>query len=96
MKRIVAAVSLLAWSWAAWPAADRPTAPGLAPWASDRHPQDTARRHTEVVSAAKQEYRVTHGGTMDGTNCRSPVGGSFGVWGQTWESNRAVRMEIVG
>jgi hypothetical protein len=33
---------------------------------------------------------------MDGTNCRSPIGGSFGVWTQTWESNRAVRMENVG
>ncbi len=33
---------------------------------------------------------------MDGTNCRTPVGGSFGVWDQSWESNRAVRMENVG
>ena len=33
---------------------------------------------------------------MDGTNCRSPIGGSFGVWDQSWESNRAVRMENVG
>src|SRR5262249_14726970 len=68
----------------------------LAPWGSDRHPKDVPGRHTEMVTAAKQEYRVTHGGTMDGTNCRSPVGGSFGVWDQTWESNRAVRMENVG
>jgi acetyl esterase/lipase len=68
----------------------------LEPWASNRHPQDAARRHTEEITAARQEYRVTHGGTMDGTNCRSPVGGSFGVWDQTWESNLAVRMENVG
>ena len=68
----------------------------LEPWASNRHPKDVAGRHTQDVSAAKQEYRVTHGGTMDGTNCRSPIGGSFGVWNQTWESNRAVRMENVG
>ncbi len=66
------------------------------PWASNRHPKDAARRHTEDVTAARQEYRVTHGGTMDGTNCRSPVGGGFGVWDQSWESNRAVRMENVG
>ena len=33
---------------------------------------------------------------MDGTNCRSPIGGGFGVWDQTWESNRAVRLENVG
>jgi acetyl esterase/lipase len=68
----------------------------LEPWASNRHPQDAARRRTEEIVAAKQEYRITHGGTMDGTNCRSPIGGSFGVWDQSWESNRAVRMENVG
>ena len=68
----------------------------LEPWASNRHPKDVARRHTEDITAAKQEYRVNHGGTMDGTNCRSPIGGSFGVWDQSWESNRAVRMENVG
>ncbi len=68
----------------------------LEPWSSDRHPKDVARRHTEDIAAAKQEYRLTHGGTMDGTNCRSPIGGSFGVWEQNWESNRAVRMENVG
>src|SRR5262245_43232184 len=62
----------------------------LEPWASDRHPKDAARRHTEDVTAAKQEYRVTHGGMMDGTNCRSPIGGGLGVWDQSWESNRAV------
>jgi acetyl esterase/lipase len=69
---------------------------GLQPWASNRHPNDVARRHTEEITAARQEYRVKHGGTMDGTNCRSPIGGSFGVWEQSWESNRAVRMDNVG
>jgi acetyl esterase/lipase len=73
-----------------------PSTGALEPWDSNRHPKDVAGRHTEEVTAAKQEYRVTHGGTMDGTNCRSPIGGSFGVWDQTWESNRAVRMENVG
>src|SRR5262249_36614555 len=68
----------------------------LEPWASDRHPKDLAGKHTEEVTTAKLEYRIRHGGTMDGTNCRSPVGGSFGVWEQSWESNRAVRMENVG
>jgi acetyl esterase/lipase len=68
----------------------------LEPWASNRHPKDVAGRHTQEISAAKQEYRVSQGGTMDGTNCRSPVGGCFTVWDQTWESNRAVRMENVG
>jgi acetyl esterase/lipase len=68
----------------------------LEPWTSNRHPKDVAGRHTEEIAKAKQEYRVTHKGTMDGTNCRSPISGSFGVWDQSWESNRAVRMEYVG
>ena len=68
----------------------------LEPWASNRHPQDVARRHVEDITAAKQDYRVKHGGTMDGTNCRSPIGGGFGIWDQSWESNRAVRLENVG
>jgi acetyl esterase/lipase len=68
----------------------------LQPWAADRHPKDVALRHAVDVIAAKQQYRIKQGGTMDGTNCRSPIGGSFGVWQQTWESNRAVRMENVG
>jgi hypothetical protein len=67
----------------------------LEPWASDRHPKDVSGRHTEDGTAARHEYRVTHRGTMGGTNCRSP-GGGFGVWDQSWESNRAVRMENVG
>jgi acetyl esterase/lipase len=77
------------------PAAASPVE-ALEPWASNRHPKDVAGRHTEDITAARQEYRVNHGGTMDGTNCRSPVGGCFTVWDQTWESNRAVRMENVG
>jgi acetyl esterase/lipase len=68
----------------------------LEPWASKSHPKDIAKEHTEVITTAKQEYRIVQGGTMDGTNCRSPIGGSFGVWDQAWESNRSVRMENVG
>jgi hypothetical protein len=59
-------------------------------------PDDTARRHVEEISAPKWEYRVTQGGTMDGVNCRSPLGGGFGIWTQSWESNRSVRLENVG
>jgi acetyl esterase/lipase len=68
----------------------------LEPWASNRHPKDVPSRHVQDITEAKQEYRVKQGGTMDGASCRSPIGGSFGVWDQTWESNRAVRMENVG
>jgi hypothetical protein len=77
------------------PTSARPTE-ALEPWASDRHPKDKFRQYTEDITTAKQEYRVTHGGTMDGTNCRSPIGGGFGVWEQPWESNRAVRLENLG
>jgi hypothetical protein len=107
MKRSTAAVALLTGLCVARPAvrADTPligkSAPTssdetLEPWASNRHPRDVPVRHTEEITAAKQEYRLRHGGTMDGTNCRSPIGGGFGVWDQGWESNRAVRMENVG
>lgn len=65
-------------------------------WASKHHPQDAAQRHVESISAARHEYRIQQGGTMDGANCRSPIGGGFAIWEQTWESNRAVRLENVG
>lgn len=68
----------------------------LEPWASRSHPQDVARRHVQEIRSARETYRVMHGGTMDGTNCRAPVGGGFAIWDQAWESNRAVRLENVG
>jgi acetyl esterase/lipase len=77
-------------------AAKVPREQALEPWSSNHYPGDAARRHTEAITAARQEYSVTRGGTMDGANCSSPVGGAFGVWDQSWESNRAVRMENVG
>ena len=67
----------------------------LAPWKSNRHPTDVPKRHVQEIRAVGLEYRVVQGGTMDGRNCRSPQG----VWTpfeQTWESNRAVRMENIG
>ena len=66
------------------------------PWASKGHSRDVAGRHVEDATAARHQYGVTQGGTMDGTNCRSPVGGGFAIWEQSWESNRAVRLENVG
>jgi hypothetical protein len=69
---------------------------GLEPWAAQAQPQDVARRHVEDITAAEHGYRIEQGGTMDGANCRSPIGGGFGIWDQTWESNRAVRLENVG
>ena len=66
----------------------------LEPWASNTDPTDVPRTHTEQITAARHEYSITHGGTMDGANCRPPIG--YGAWHQSWESNRAVRLENVG
>jgi len=71
----------------------------LAPWASNHHPSDVAKRHVEQVGIGRHTYTVKQGGTMDGTNCRSPIG--VGMMDgpaivQTWESNRSVRLENVG
>jgi hypothetical protein len=71
----------------------------LAPWGSNHHPTDAPKRHVEQIGEGRHAYTVRQGGTMDGTNCRSPVG--VGMMDgpaiqQTWESNRAVRLENVG
>jgi hypothetical protein len=71
----------------------------LAPWGSNHHPTDVPKRHVEQVVSGRYTYTVRQGGTMDGTNCRSPVG--VGMMDgpaikQTWESNRAVRLENIG
>jgi hypothetical protein len=71
----------------------------LAPWGSDQHPTDVPKRHVEQVAGGRHTYTVRQGGTMDGTNCRAPLG--VGMMDgppleQTWESNRAVRLENVG
>ena len=71
----------------------------LAPWGSNVQPSDAARRHVEEIAKGEHRYAVVQGGTMDGRNCRSPLGCGMsreGVCEQTWESNRSVRMENVG
>jgi hypothetical protein len=73
--------------------------PTLAPWAKDHDPTDVAKTHVEEITAGQREYTITQGGTMDGRNCRSPMGCGInreGAFVQTWESNRAVRLENVG
>ena len=69
----------------------------LPPWGSNHHPTDLARRHVEPITNGQHAYVVRQGGAMDGANCRSPVG--VGMMDgpaieQTWESNRAVRLEM--
>ena len=67
----------------------------LEPRASKGHPMDVPRRHVEEIAAGRHAYTVVQGGTMDGENCRTPQG-SWQPLVQSWESNRAVRVENVG
>ena len=46
----------------------------LEPWASKAQSGDVARSHVENITIGEHKYIVVHGGTMDGTNCRSPMG----------------------
>jgi len=74
----------------------------LQPWSTDTHPTDVAKSHVEEITTpagGTHRYAVFQGGTMDGRNCRSPMGCGINREGallQTWESNRSVRMENVG
>ncbi len=73
----------------------------LHPWSGNTHPTDVARSHVEEISGAggTHRYTVFQDGTMDGRNCRLPMGCGVAREGallQTWESNRSVRMENVG
>lgn len=71
----------------------------LPPWAGNAHPTDVAKSHEELVQTSERRYTVTQAGTMDGRNCRTPMGCGIareGAFIQTWESNRSVRMENVG
>ncbi len=73
--------------------------PGLKPWVSNTHPTDVAKSRVQDITSGQHSYTIVQGGTMDGENCRSPVGCGMsgeGALEQTWESNRAVRMENVG
>jgi len=71
----------------------------LSPWGKNHHPLDAPKEHREEIIDGKHDYDILQGGTMDGRNCRSPLGVGMsreGAMEQTWESNRAVRMENVG
>ena len=69
------------------------------PWATNTHPTDKATSHLEEITTNPHPYTVIQGGTMDGRNCRSPMGCGIareGAYLQSWDSNRSVRMENVG
>src|ERR1041385_7717131 len=60
---------------------------------------DQEKSHTELISISPRRYAITQGGTMDGRNCRFPMGCGIsreGAYIQSWESNREVRMENAG
>ncbi|MBI2947531.1 MAG: putative Ig domain-containing protein [Verrucomicrobia bacterium] len=81
--------------------ASRPlaAAPALKPWSTNPHPTDVARSHVEEIPTGPHQYTIIQGGTMDGRNCRTPMGCGInreGAYVQTWESNRSARMENVG
>jgi hypothetical protein len=71
----------------------------LAPWGTNSHPTDAPKHHVEKIAVGRHVYVVHQSGTMDGANCRSPIG--VGMMDgpaieQSWESNRAVRLENTG
>jgi len=69
------------------------------PWGMSTDPTDKPKSHVQKITQRTQKYNVVQGGTMDGRNCRTPMGvgmNSEGAFFQTWESNRSVRMENVG
>jgi hypothetical protein len=71
----------------------------LKPWSANTQSTDVAKSHVEEITARQHKYTVVQGGTMDGRNCRSPMGCGIAREGailQTWESNRSVRMENIG
>jgi len=76
-----------------------PWAAAQAPWASQAKPGDVVKDQVELITDGRDAYTVVQRGTIDGRSCRSPMGVGMNMEGaleQTWESNRAVRIENVG
>ena len=70
-----------------------------APWASKAQAGDVVKDHVETIADGHHAYTIGQGGTLDGRSCRTPLGCGMmreGAIEQTWESNRAVRMENAG
>ena len=73
--------------------------PPLKPWATNTDASDVTKSKVQEITQGTQKYTVVQGGTMDGRNCRTPMGCGMareGAFYQTWESNRSVRMENLG
>ena len=76
-----------------------PWAFAQAPWTDSAKPGDVVKDHVETITDGRHAYTIEQGGTTDGRSCRTPMGVGMNMEGailQTWESNRAVRMENVG
>jgi hypothetical protein len=71
----------------------------LAQLPTKSHSTDAPKRHAEKIAVGRHAYVVRQHGTMDGANCRSPIGVGMSdgpAIEQTWESNREVRLENMG
>ncbi|MGO8701667.1 MAG: hypothetical protein ACLQVY_28625 [Limisphaerales bacterium] len=71
----------------------------LAPWGANHLATDKPMSHVEEITSNAHRYQIVQGGTMDGRNCRMPMGCGIareGAFIQAWDSNRSVRMENVG
>ncbi|NOZ23777.1 MAG: hypothetical protein GXP25_22090, partial [Planctomycetes bacterium] len=55
---------------------------------------DDVKTHTETATSNHHKYSISLGGTMDGTNTRTPIG--YAVWSEVFEPNVSLRMENVG
>ncbi|MBM3881551.1 MAG: hypothetical protein FJ387_17810 [Verrucomicrobia bacterium] len=94
--RTVNSFRMLAWLAAVSALGPIPNSKGaFAPWASDTHPTDVAKRHVQEVTTSPFTYTIVQGGTMDGTMCTT-LPGVWEPYDQTWESNRSLRLENVG
>jgi hypothetical protein len=52
------------------------------------------RQHAETITAARHEFAIKMGGTMDGENTRTPIG--YQAWSRAFEPMREVRVENIG
>ncbi len=99
MRVFSIAMLVIVAGWGRWAGAEPARPTFVFPWGMDADPTDVPKSHVQEITAGTQAYKVVQGGTMDGRNCRTPMGvgmNSEGAFFQTWESNQSVRMENVG
>ena len=57
-------------------------------------PADQPRRHAESITAARHEYSLRLGGTVDAPNTRDPI--VYAAWKQGFDPMRSVKLENTG